>query len=59
MAEDSKIDFPEFLQIQLLRTGVVDRDTLEEVKSDFEKLAGGQGGPKSMAEELRRALKRL
>ena len=43
MLEDSKIDFPEFLQIQLLRTGVVDRDMLEEVRADFEKLASGKG----------------
>ncbi|CAL1151810.1 unnamed protein product [Cladocopium goreaui] len=39
---DAKIDSSEFLQIQLLRTGKVDRDTLEEIRSDFESLAEGK-----------------
>eukprot|EP00435_Cladocopium_sp_Y103_P055953 s1430_g18.t1 len=39
---DAKIDASEFLQIQLLRTGKVDRDTLEEIRSDFESLAEGK-----------------
>lgn len=39
---DAKIDASEFLQIQLLRTGKVDRETLEEIRDDFENLAEGK-----------------
>jgi hypothetical protein len=35
IVQDAKIDSSEFLQIQLLRTGKVDRDTLEPVGSEL------------------------
>ncbi|CAK9065968.1 unnamed protein product [Durusdinium trenchii] len=39
---DSKIDASEFLQIQLLRTGAVDKETLEQIKDNFTQLADGK-----------------
>ncbi|CAJ1383241.1 unnamed protein product [Effrenium voratum] len=41
-APDSKITLSEFVQIQLLRTGAVDREMLESLKEDFQRLSEGK-----------------